>query len=219
MATKRLIGKDGKIYTLAKGTEVTTGALAEGYYVVTAVATSASGLPTGIEAGYPIYTAATTGQIITLGAGDKVKKLTLTTQCDLKSASLEFTNDEIDVTTLCDSTKVYRAGFSEAQGSLEGVTTIGLSEVFINKFVDTVRQSAAGTTSVVSAVNGLPLFLMLEVNSESTNLEDTAAYFAPITMLSYNAGAQVEGDQAFTSNFRITTDADMKACFFEIAQA
>lgn len=219
MATKRLIGKDGKIYTLAKGAEITTGALAEGYYVVTAVASSASGLPAGIEAGYPIYTPATSGHIITLGSGDKVKKLTLTEQCDLKSGSLEFTNDEVDVTTLCDSTKVYRAGFSEAQGSLEGVTTIGLSETFINKFLPTVRQSAAGTSVTLSEVNGDPLFLMLEVNAESTQGEDTAAYFAPITMLSYNAGAQVEGDQAFTSNFRITTDADMKACFFEIAQA
>jgi len=91
--------------------------------------------------------------------------------------------------------------------------------VFINKFIDTVRQSAAGTSVTLSEVNGDPLFLMLEVNSESTQGEDTAAYFAPITMLSYNAGAQVDGDQAFTANFRITSDADMKACFFEIAQA
>ena len=219
MATKRLIGKDGKVYTLTKGTETTTGALAEGYYVVTAVATSASGLPTGISAGYPFYTAATTGQIITLGTGDKVKKLTLTEQCDIKSASLEFTNEEVDVTTLCDSTKVYRAGYSEAQGSLEGVTTIGVSETFINKFIDTVRQAADGASTVISAVNGDPLFAMIEVNSESTNTEDTAAYFAPITMLSYNAGAQIDGDQAFTSSFRITTDADIKACFFELAQA
>jgi len=217
MATKRLIGKDGKIYTLAKGAEIVTGALTEGYYVVTALAT-VSGLPTGIKVGYPIYTAATSGQIITLVTGDKVKKLILTAQCDLKSGSLEFTNEEVDVTTLCDNTKVYRAGYSEAQGSLEGVTTIGVSEVFINKFIDTVRQSADGSSTVVSTVNGDPLFLMLEVNNESTVNEDTAAYFAPITMLSYNAGAQVDGDQAFTSNFRITSDSDMKACFFELAQ-
>ena len=219
MATKRLIGKDGKLYTLSKDTELTTGALAEGYYVVTAVATSASGLPTGIEVGYPLYTPATSGHIITLGTGDKVRKLTLTEQCDLRSGSLEFTNEEIDVTTLCDSTKVYRAGFSEAQGSLEGITTIGISEVFINKFLPVVTQTSAGTTTTVSDVNGDPLLLLMEVNGASTIGEDVAMYFAPITMLSYNAGAQVEGEQAFTADFRITTDADLKACFFEIEQA
>lgn len=219
MATKRLIGKDGKIYTLTKGTEITTGTLAEGYYVVTAIKSTGSGLPTGIEVGYPIYTTATSGQVITLATGDKVKKLTLVSQCDLKSGTLEFTNEEVDVTTLCDNTKVYRAGYSEAKGTLEGVTTIGLSEVFINKFIDTVTQAADGASTVISEVNGDPLFLMLEVNNESTAGESTAAYFAPVTMLSYNAGAQVDGDQAFTSDFRITTDDDMKACFFELAQA
>lgn len=218
MATKRLIGKDGKLYTLSKGTELTTGSLTAGYYVVTAIG-GTSGLPTGIEVGYPLYTPATSGHIITLGTGDKVRKLTLTEQCDLRSGSLEFTNEEIDVTTLCDSTKVYRAGFSEAQGSLEGITTIGISEVFINKFLPIVTQTAAGTTTTVSDVNGDPLLLLMEVNGTSTVGEDVAMYFAPITMLSYNAGAQVEGEQAFTADFRITTDADLKACFFEIEQA
>lgn len=220
MAEKRLIGKDGKLYTLTKGTEITTaGALAEGYYVVTAIKSTGSGLPSGIQVGYPLYTSATTGHIITLASGDKVKKLTLVEQSDLKSGSLEFTNEEIDVTTLSDTTKVYRAGYSEAKGSLEGVTTLGKSEAFINKFLPTVRQAAAGNTTVVSEVNGDPLFICMEVNSTSTNSEDVAMYFAPVTLLSYNAGAQVEGDQAFKSDFRITTDSDIKACFFEIAQA
>lgn len=218
MATKRLIGKDGKLYTLTKGTELTTGALTEGYYVVTGVATTGSGLPTGATVGYPIYTSATSGNIITLGSGDKVKKLTLAEQCDLRSGSLEFTNEEIDITTLCDTTKTYRAGFSEAQGSFEGITTIGVSETFINKFIPVVTQTSDESTVTLSDVNGDPLYMLMEVNSESTVGEDIAMYFAPITMLSYSAGAQVEGEQAFTSNFRITTDADIKACFFEVEQ-
>ena len=219
MATKRLRGKDGKLSTFSLGTEITSGALAAGYYIVTAVATSASGLPAGIAAGYPIYTPATSGHIITLGTGDKVQKLTITTQCDLRSGSLEFSNEEIDMTTLCDATKTYGAGFSDAQGSFEGIMTVGLSETFINKFLPVVTQTAAGTTSTVSDVNGDPLLLLMEVNKESTDGEDSATYFAPITMLSFSAGAQVEGEQAFTADFRIAANADFKACFFEIEQA
>ena len=219
MATKRLRGKDGKLSTFTLGTEVTTGALSAGYYLVTAVKDTGSGLPTGISAGYPLYTPATSGHVITLASGDKVKKLTITEQCDLRSGNLEFTNEEIDMTTLCDVTKTYAAGFSDAQGSFEGIMTVGLTETFINKFLPVVTQTAAGTTSTVSDVNGDPLLLMMEVNKESTDGEDLAMYFAPITMLSFSAGAQVEGEQAFTSDFRIAANAEVKACFFEIEQA
>ena len=151
--------------------------------------------------------------------GDKVKKLTTSERCDLRSGSIEFTNEEIDMTTLCDTTKTYAAGFSDAQGSFEGITTIGLSELFINKFLPVVSQSAAGTTTTVSEVDGDPLLLMMEINKESTVGEDIAMYFAPIAMLSYSAGAQVEGEQAFTSDWRITPHADIKPCLFKIAQA
>lgn len=219
MATKRLRGIDGKLNTFTLGAEITTGALAEGYYIVTAIKSTGSGLPVGIEVGYPLYNPATSGHIITLATGDKVKKLTTTPRCDLKGGSIEFTNEEIDVTTLCDTTKTYLAGFSEAKGSFDGVTTIGLSETFINKFLPVVSQSAAGTATTVSDVNGDPLLLMMEINEASLAGEDIAMYFAPIAMLSYNAGVQVEGDQAFSSDWRITPHAEVKPCLFKIAQA
>ena len=53
--TKRLIGKDGKIYTCTKGTEITgngSTTLGDGYYVATHIATSGSGLPTGLQTKY-----------------------------------------------------------------------------------------------------------------------------------------------------------------------
>lgn len=219
MGTKRLIGKDGKIYTCTKGTEiVATTALAKGYYVASAVAT-VSGLPAGIKVGYPFYASGATGQVITPKTGDKVIPLTFVERGDAKSASLEFTNDEIDVTTLSDAIKAYRAGFSEAKGTLEGITTIGFTEDLIGKFIPTVVQGADLQSVVISEVNGDPLFMIMEVNSTSTADEAVAMYVAPITMLSYTASASVDGEQSFKSDFRIATDNDIKACFFEIEQA
>lgn len=219
MATKKLRGKDGKLNTFSLGTAITTGGLTTaGYYAINTVGAT-SGLPTGAKVGYILYTKAESGNIITLGTGDSVSLMTVTERCDLRAGNIESTNEEIDMTTLCDVTKTYASGFSDAQGSFEGITTIGISETFINKFFPIATQSADGSTITISEVNGDPLLLMLEVNKESTVGEPTAMYVAPITMLSYNAGAQVEGEQAFTSDFRVAANSSIVPHFFKIEQA
>jgi hypothetical protein len=218
MSTKRLVGKDGKVAKCTKGSAVNgDGAtpLTDSYYVATTILGTGSGLPTGLEVGY-IFKGDNT---ITPETGEVVIPLTFTDLCDVKSASLEFTKDEIDVTTLCDAIKTYRAGFSDATGSLEGVTTIGVTETIIGKFVPTVVQGADLSSVTISDIDGDTLFLIIEVNETSTVDEPTALYIAPTTFLSYSASAAVDGDQAYTSNFRITPDDDIKACFFELEQA
>lgn len=215
--TKRLVGRDGKVAKCVKGTEVTgngTTTLTDSYYVATNILGTGSGLPTGLEVGY-IFKGDDT---IIPATGEKVIPLTFTDLCDIKSASLEFTKDEIDVTTLCDAIKSYRSGFSDATGSIEGVTTIGVTEDIIGKFIPTVVQGADLDTVAITDIDGDTLFLIIEVNKESTDDEATALYIAPVTLLSYSASAAVEGDQAYTSSFRITQDDDIKACFFELEQ-
>mgnify|MGYP005797461811 FL=1 len=125
--TKRLVGKDGEVYAATKGTLIEgngSTALTDGYYIVAAVASTSSALPAGLQAGYVFKGSAE----ITPAEGDNVIPLTLTRKCDITSFSVEYSADEIDVTTLCDTQRSYRAGFTDATGTLEGVTTIGLSE-------------------------------------------------------------------------------------------
>lgn len=218
MSTKKLIGKDGKIFKCTKGTEITaTTPLAEGFYVATAIA-AASGLPDGLEVGYPFYASGKTGQVITPVTGDKTIKLTLTEMADIKSAGLEFKKEEVDVTTLSDDLKTYRAGFSDAQGSLDGITTIGVSETLIGKFIPTVVQGADLQDVVISEVNGDSLYMMLEINATSTDTEPVAMYFAPVSLLSYKASIAVDGEQSFSSDFRIAPDDTVKAVFLEVEQ-
>lgn len=219
MATK-LAGKFGKLATFTKGTEiVATTALAAGYYVCTAVATSASGLPDGISAGYPFYASDASGKTVTPASGDKEKLLTPTDRCDVNAFTLDFQVDEIDVTTLCDDTKEFIPGFSEMTGTMEGVTTLDISEDLINKFLPTVTQTADLQTVTVSEINGDPIYGMFEINKESRNNEAIAMYIVPITITSYNAGAQISDKQAFTANFRITPDADINPCFLKVLQS
>ena len=214
--TKRLIGRDGEVYAATKGALVEgngSTALTDGYYIVAAIAATSSALPAGLQAGYVFKGSAE----ITPAEGDNVILLTLTRKCDVTNFSVEYSADEIDVTTLCDSERSYRAGFTDATGTLEGVTTIGLSEYLMSKFIPIVEQT--GETVEVTEINGDALIMRLVLNKESAG-GTVMSYFAPIALTSYNIGASVDDAQTYTANFRNTPDDDLKPCILkEIAEA
>lgn len=214
--TKRLVGKDGEVYAATKG-ELIEGngstALTDGYYIVAAVASTSSALPAGLQAGYVFKGSAE----ITPAEGDNVIPLTLARKCDITSFSVEYSADEIDVTTLCDTQRSYRAGFTDATGTLEGVTTIGLSEYLMEKFIPIIEQT--GETVEVTEINGDALIVRLVLNKQSAG-GTVMSYFAPIALTSYNIGASVDDAQTYTANFRNTPDDDLKPCILkEIAEA
>ena len=173
-----------------------------------------------MEAGLVFF--ASTTSATTPETGESVIPLTFTKMCDIQNASLEYTKGEIEVTTLCDAVKVYRGGLVDASGSLEGVTTLGITDEaggIIEKFITTVKQLGDLSSVTVSRVNEDAVFLQLEVNKESTDGEDVAFYFFPATLLSYTAGITTgDNAQTFSSNFRITTDDDIEPQFFELEQ-
>lgn len=214
--TKRLVGKDGEVYAATKGALVEgngSTALTDGYYIVAAVASTSSALPTGLKAGYVFKGSAE----ITPAEGDNVIPLTLARKCDITSFSVEYSADEIDVTTLCDTQRSYRAGFTDATGTLEGVTTIGLSEYLMEKFIPIIEQT--GETVTVTEINGDALIVRLVLNKQSAG-GTIMSYFAPIALTSYNIGASVDDAQTYTANFRNTPDDDLKPCILkEIAEA
>lgn len=214
--TKRLVGKDGEVYAATKGALVEgngSTALTDGYYIVAAIAATSSALPAGLQAGYVFKGSAE----ITPAEGDNVIPLTLARKCDITSFSVEYSADEIDVTTLCDTQRSYRAGFTDATGTLEGVTTIGLSEYLMEKFIPIIEQT--GETVEVTEINGDALIVRLVLNKQSAG-GTIMSYFAPIALTSYNIGASVDDAQTYTANFRNTPDDDLKPCILkEIAEA
>ena len=206
--TKRLVGKDGEVYAATKG-ELIEGngstALTDGYYIVAAVASTSSALPAGLQAGYVFKGSAE----ITPAEGDNVIPLTLTRKCDITNFSVEYSADEIDVTTLCDTQRSYRAGFTDATGTLEGITTINVSEYLMSKFIPIVTQT--GETVEVTEIDGETLIMRLVLNKQSAG-GDVMSYFAPIAVTSYNIGATVDDAQTYTANFRNTPDDDLVPC-------
>ncbi len=206
--TKRLVGKDGEVYAATKG-ELIEGngstALTDGYYIVAAIASTSSALPTGLQAGYVFKGSAE----ITPAEGDNVIPLTLTRKCDITNFSVEYSADEIDVTTLCDTQRNYRAGFTDATGTLEGITTINVSEYLMSKFIPIVTQT--GETVEVTEIDGETLIMRLVLNKQSAG-GDVMSYFAPIAVTSYNIGATVDDAQTYTANFRNTPDDDLVPC-------
>ena len=206
--TKRLVGKDGEVYAATKGTLVEgngSTALTDGYYIVAAVASTSSALPSGLQAGYVFKGSAE----ITPAEGDNVIPLTLTRKCDITNFSVEYSADEIDVTTLCDTQRSYRAGFTDATGTLEGITTINVSEYLMSKFIPIVTQT--GETVEVTEIDGGTLIMRLVLNKPSAG-GDVMSYFAPIAVTSYNIGATVDDAQTYTANFRNTPDDDLVPC-------
>ena len=209
--TKRLVGKDGEVYAATKGVLVEgngTTPLTDSYYIVAAVASTSSALPAGLQAGYVFKGSAE----ITPAEGDNVIPLTLTRKCDISNFSVEYSADEIDVTTLCDTQRSYRAGFTDATGTLEGITTINVSEYLMSKFIPIVTQT--GETVEVTEIDGKTLIIRLVINKQSAG-GDVMSYFAPIAITSYNLQASVDDAQTYTANFRNTPDDDLVPCILK----
>ena len=136
---------------------------------------------------------------------------------NVNNFSVEYSADEIDVTTLCDSERSYRAGFTDATGTLEGVTTINVSEYLMSRFIPIIEQT--GETVTVTEIDGSSLIMRLVLNKASAG-GTVMSYFAPIALTSYNLGASVDDAQTYTANFRNTPDDDLKPCILkEIAEA
>lgn len=216
--TKRLTGRDGKVY-LAELSALITGngttKLTKGaFYVPAEIAATSSGLPANCQVGVP-FVGDGTSQPTT---NDKYYSLTLTAQCDITSAGVEFEKDEIDITTLCDDIMTYAAGFTDATGTIEGITTLGKSEPFIAKFVPVQSQSSTGAITT-TAQNDDTVLLVIELNKIDNTDANRALFVAPITINSYNIEATINEAQTYTSGFRIAQDNTIKPALLEADKA
>ena len=215
---KRLTGRDGKVYQASKGALTTgdgTTTLTKGsFYVPVTIADSASGFPAGVTKGVPFVAAGTEVP----AAAETYIALTLTSQCDITSAEVEFEKNEIDITTLCDDIMKYASGFTDATGTLEGITTLDLSEPMIAKFVTVQKQDNTGAITTI-AQNDDPLVIAIELNKVDASDADRAIFFAPVTLNGYTLGAQINEAQTFSSGFRIAQDNELKPALIEADKA
>lgn len=216
--TKRLTGRNGKLYFATKSAVVTGNGTTKltkgGLYVPVEIASSSSGLPANSQVGIPFFGDGNSQPT----SGDKYISLTLASQCDATSVSVEFEKDTIDITTLCDNIKVYADGFTDATGTIEGITTLGKTEQIIAKFVPVQVQSSTGAITT-TAQNDDVILLVIELNKIDNSDADRALFTAPITLNSYNIQAAVDEAQTFTSGFRIAQDNDIKPALLEADKA
>ena len=210
MAKKELIGLYGKFTKATVGAEVDTGTLTEnGYYIPTVIG-GTSALPTGAAVGY-LFQADGTEDITS--SGDKVLPITFEDLCDIQKWSLDYSKSEVDVTTLCSTSSKYLAGLPDISGSVEGVYTIGATDVtdgFVNGFVDIVRQADAGGAISIDSINDDPIVAILYKQKDGSSGEVEEFYVAPITITSYSDSVAQGSAQAFSSSFRIAPNDNIK---------
>ena len=207
MARVTLSGKMGKASSMALGVDIIVAATLDVgiWYLVKSIDASASALDAKAEVGYFFRALGTE----TLVGTDIVKAATFTDKCDIQAWSLEFTKEDIDVSSLCDKQgKVYIPGDTDISGSLTGIFKIGTTDAvggIQNSFVDMVQDS--GTYAVNKIVEEI-LYLRLLTQDSTTAGETEQFYLVPATLNSFNQGATRGEAQTFESGFKPTSDED-----------
>ena len=207
MARVTLSGKHGKATGATFGADIIAAAtlIDESWYLVKGIDASSSVLPTGAVVGYMFRSDGTE----TLVGDDIVKLATFVDKCDIQSWSLEFSKEDIDVSSLCDKQgKVYIPGDLDVTGNLSGVFKIGTTDAIAgiqNAFVDIVQASG---TYAVNAIEEELLYLKLYTQDDTDTGETEQFYLVPAFFNSFNQGATRGEKQAFESGFKPTADED-----------
>ena len=227
---QKFVGDDGFVKLATFGAEVAgdgSTPLPVGTYLVVAVAGS-SGFPpnsdgTAIASGD--FLQVDSGITITPAVGDDVVTMTLANQCDISSWAMEFSKEEIDVTTLCDYVKKYRAGKSDMAGTMNGVFTAGITDDedgFMRQFIDIKKQD--GALKFDTYAQGESIMLGWFYINDDTNLADVMVIIAPFQLFGMGIGGEMGAAQSFSSSFRFAnlsydydgTDVGINPAFYRI---
>ena len=138
-----------------------------------------------------------------LADGDKLVYYEEKVMADAKSLSLSFTSSEIDVTTLYDTVKKYRAGKGDATGSIS--FQVMISEMkkgsIYNKFLRIINIATNGKQSV-SDIESKPIFIKGVLQKQGAG-ETQVFLLAQIELFGLTLGASMEAAQEYTSNIRL----------------
>lgn len=212
--TIRLIGDDASIERVTFGVEKIgdgiktfdvhvggAGSPGKGFWLITAKAAAGS-----------IFGALVVGDLFPadgdeiMVADDKAKLLTCTPFLDASGWSCQLTAQEVETTLLQDRVKKYRKGKSDADGSLKGVFTLGVTSEaggLLTRFMRIVKKDAAGVITV-SSIDSSPIFIRGVVRNTATAGETFAFMFAQIELFGIKLGADIGSKQEYESKFRLT---------------
>lgn len=205
MATlDRLVGSDATIYRGSVAASPTaTGSMVAGaiYKIATISGTAVFG--TGFEVGdFYLGDAAKT-----LSAGNSAYLITATEAVDVSDFTLEFSSDEIEVTTLSDDVKKYRKGKTDLSGSMSGINFVSemkKDNSILNRFLRTVTTTSAYVASAMNLVDTTDLIGVFYLQKDTTTVGETmAVMIAQIETFGYNLGAPIGDAQTWESGLRV----------------
>jgi hypothetical protein len=138
--------------------------------------------------------------------GDKAKLAVATPFLDASEWACNFTAKEVDVTLLRHRVMKYRKGKADADGTLKGVFTLGVTGEaggLLNQFLKIVHKSGLGVITV-SEVNAHPIYIRGVVRDTAITGETYAYLFGQIELFGVSLGAASGSKQEYSSKFRFT---------------
>lgn len=209
----KFTGDDGFVQYAVKDSEIAgdgaTPLPAPGVYLVTKVA-AVSSFPSTALSGEAIapgdFLVLKAGDSITPAIDDDVISFITTDQCDLSSFQMEFTKEEIEVTTLCDLQKKYRAGKADMAGTLNGIFTAGISDAtdgILRQFLRIVKQD--GDQSFDSFAQQEAILLGFFYINNDLNIADDMYVVAAFQIYGTSLGGEIGSAQSFSASFRFAT--------------
>ena len=211
---KTLIGDDATIESLVFGAEKVGDAIKTLDLLAGAGAGAGKGLwlITAKAAAGSIFGGLAVGDVFPAdgdevpAAGDKAKLATATPFLDASEFSIGLTAKEIEITLLKHKVQKYRKGKADADGSLKGIFTLGITGEaggLVNQFVKVVHKDKAGTITV-SEINSHPIYIRGVIRDTKVSNETYAFIFGQIELFGVNLGAASGNKQEWSSKFRFT---------------
>jgi hypothetical protein len=140
-----------------------------------------------------------------LEVGDKVKKLTLTKMGDASGWSGQASQSEVSVTRLSHSWNKYRYGKKDFQGTINSITTLGISDEetgTIGRAFKLFRKTAAGAITI-SNPDGLPVYFIGYIRETTIAGETNAFMFAQVNISAGGLGGAIGSAQSHDLSFRL----------------
>lgn len=201
----RLVGSDGELWAYTFGTPLVTGSATAGaeYKIVKLDGTTV--FPDGYKVG-DLWVAPTTTPP-TFSATNSAALATPKLVGEITSFKFTFSKDAIEVTTLADLVKVYRAGKSDVTGTIEGITfvdSLADGSSIANRFIRIVNIGSTGDTTL-NAIDNSDLFVKCYLQKDDTAGETQVWMSAQVELLGYDFGAATSDAQSWSSDTRMLT--------------
>lgn len=199
----RLLGVDGELWSYTFATPLITGTATKGaeYKIVKLDGTTV--FPAGHAVGDLFVAAGTETFSATNSAALATPKLV----GEITSFKFTFSKDAIEVTTLADLTKVYRAGKSDVTGTIEGITfvdSLADGTAIANRFMRIVNVGPTGATTL-NSIDGSDLFVKCFLQKDDSDGETQVWMSAQVELLGYDLGASTSDAQSWSSDTRMLT--------------